>query len=143
MAAQHLDVEHLFTISLKVGDFTHALIRRGPSGTRMVAPVDGGHFEGPNIRGTVVPPGGDWVYARENRVIKIDVRLQLVTDDGEHILMQYQGIGHPQADGTTSIRNAPLFETGAEKYAYLNDLQAVGVGTADAEGVTYDIYRLL
>ena len=108
-----------------------------------MAPVDGGTFEGPGIRGTIVPPGGDWVYARENRTIKVDVRLQLVTDDGEHILMQYQGIGLPQPDGTTEIRTAPLFETGSEKYAYLNDLQAIGIGTSAGPQVTYEIYRLI
>jgi len=142
MAANQIDVEHLFTLTADVGDFSHALIAKGPAGTRLVAPVAGGSFEGPNIRGTIVPPGGDWVYARANRVIKVDVRLQLVTDDDEHILMQYQGIGHPQPDGTTQIRTAPLFETGAQKYAYLNDLQAVGIGTAEGDLVTYEIYRL-
>lgn len=142
MAANQIDVEHLFTLSADVGDFSNALIAKGPVGTRLVAPVVGGSFEGANIRGSVVPPGGDWVYARDNRVIKVDVRLQLVTDDGEHILMQYQGIGHPQPDGTTEIRTAPLFETGAEKYAYLNDLQAVGIGTAAGDKVTYEVYRV-
>ena len=142
MAANQIDVEHLFTLSADVGDFSNALIAKGPVGTRLVAPVVGGSFEGANIRGSVVPPGGDRVYARDNRVIKVDVRLQLVTDDGEHILMQYQGIGHPQPDGTTEIRTAPLFETGAEKYAYLNDLQAVGIGTAAGDKVTYEVYRV-
>ena len=143
MAASQIDVEHLFTLTAKVGSFEHALVKNGPVGTRLVAPVDGGTFEGPEIRGTVVPPGGDWVYARQNRTIKVDVRLQLVTDDGEHILMQYQGIGIPQADGTTEIRTAPLFETGSEKYAYLNDLQAVGIGTSADGSVTYEVYRVL
>jgi hypothetical protein len=37
---------------------------------------------------------------------------------------------------------APLFETGDERYAWLNSIQAVGIGTAGAEGVDYDIYAL-
>ena len=142
MAGTQIDAEHLFTLTADVGDFSHALIKDGPVGTRLVAPVVGGSFEGPNIRGTVVPPGGDWVYARPNRTMKLDVRIQLVTDDGEHILMQYQGIGTPQDDGTTALRTAPLFETGAEKYAYLNDVQAVGIGTSAGDQVRYEIYRL-
>ena len=143
MAASQIDVEFLFSLTANVGSFEHALIANGPSGTRLIAPVDGGSFEGPKVRGTVVAPAGDWVYARQNRVIKLDVRLQLVTDDGEHILMEYQGIGHPQDDGTTEIRSAPLFETGSENNAWLNDLQAVGGGRSADNKVTYDVYRVL
>ena len=139
---QQIDVNHLFSLTALIGDTSHAIIRGGPTGRRMIAPVVGGTFEGPHIRGTIVPPAGDWVHARENRTIHLDVRLQLVTDDGEPILMTYQGIGTPNGDGTTAIRTAPTFETGAEKYAWLNDIQAVGIGTAGAESVTYEIYGL-
>ena len=108
-----------------------------------MAPVTGGEFEGPKVKGTIVPPGGDWVHARRNRTLHLDVRLMLVTDDGESILMTYQGIGHPQEDGSLSIRTAPTFETGAEAYAWLNDVQAVGIGTAGADSVTYEVYALV
>lgn len=141
--AQQIDVEHLFTLTALIGDTSHAVIRGGPTGTRMIAPVTGGTFEGPRLKGTIVPPGGDWVHARKNRTIHLDVRLQLVTDDGESILMTYQGIGKPNDDGTTAIRTAPTFETGAESYVWLNDVQAVGIGTAGTESVTYEIYGLV
>ncbi|MFT7600043.1 MAG: hypothetical protein ACI8TP_002981 [Acidimicrobiales bacterium] len=142
MAANQIDVEHLFTLTALIGDSTHAVIRNGPTGTRMIAPVSGGSFEGPGIKGSIVAPAGDWVHARKNRTIHLDVRLQLATDDGESILMTYQGIGKPNEDGTTSIRSAPTFETGSEKYAWLNDVQAVGIGTAGVESVTYEVYGL-
>ncbi len=142
MAETQLDVEHLFTLTADIGDNTNAVIRKGPAGTRFIAAVTGGTFSGPKLSGTVVPPGGDWVHARANRTMHLDVRLLLVTDDGESILMTYQGIGHPQEDGTSSIRTAPTFETGAEAYAWLNDVQAVGIGTSDPESVSYEIYAL-
>ncbi len=143
MAEAKLDVEHLFTIDLTVGDNTNAVIRGGPTGTRIIAAVEGGSFTGPKMSGTVVAPGGDWVHARKDRTIHLDVRVLLVTDDGESILMTYQGIGQPQEDGTTSIRSAPTFETGAEAYAWLNNVQAVGIGTANGSGVHYEVYALL
>lgn len=142
MAQTQLDVNHLFTLTAYIGDASNALIRGGPTGTRMIAPVTGGEFEGPEIKGTIVAPGGDWVHARTNRSLHLDVRLLLVTDDGESILMTYQGIGLPQDDGTTSLRTAPTFETGAEKYAWLNDLQAIGIGSSADGSVTYDVYAL-
>jgi hypothetical protein len=142
MAEAQIDVEPLFTLTIESGDRSHAVIRGGPTGTRMIVPVIGGQFAGPNIKGTIVPPAGDWVHARKNRTVRLDVRLQLATDDGESILMTYQGIGTPNDDGTAALRTAPTFETGAEKYAWLNDVQAIGIGTADTDSITYEIYAL-
>lgn len=141
MAKKQLDVEYLFTMNLDMGDTSHALIRNGPAGTRYVAPVGGGTFEGPRIKGTVVPPGGDWVRSRSDGTAKLDVRLQLVADDGASILMCYEGIGVPTDDGL-SVRTAPTFETGAEPHAWLNNVQAVGIGLSSGGTVTYDIYAL-
>lgn len=141
MATNQLDVEHLFSLTAELGDRSHAAIRNGPAGTRFIAPVSGGHFEGPKLKGTIVPPGGDWVRARKDGSMKLDVRLQLVTDDGESILMCYEGIGTPTDDGM-SLRTAPTFETGAEAYAWLNNVQAVGIGVGGGESVTYEVYAL-
>ena len=142
MAAKQIDVEPLFSMTLAAGDASNAVIRKGPSGTRIVAAVTGGTFEGPRLKGIIVPPGGDWVTARSNRVIQLDVRILLVTDDNESILMTYQGIGTPGDDGVTHLRTAPRFETGAETYAWLNDIQAVGIGTSTDGTVTYDVFAL-
>ena len=91
--------------------------------------VTGGTFEGPKLRGTLVLPAGEWATVRPDGSAKADVRLTLKTDDGALILMTYHGIGLPQADGNVSIRTAPLFETGDARYAWLNTIQAVGIGT--------------
>lgn len=136
-----LAAEHLFTMTASIGA-SSALIKGGPSGTRFIAEVTGGTFEGPKLSGTILGPAGDWVTARRNRTIKLDVRLTLLTDDGEHILVTYCGVGSPGEDGITNIRTAPLFETGAEKYAWLNDVQAVGIGTSTSDSVTYEVYAL-
>jgi len=36
-----------------------------PHGTRVTAPIASGHFEGPRLRGRVLPGGGDWTLLRE------------------------------------------------------------------------------
>ncbi len=143
MAVTQLDVEHLFTMTLQVGDTRSGVIRQGPKGTRVVAAVESGTFEGPRLRGTVVPPGGDWVHVAPNRTLHLDVRVLLVTDDDEAILMSYQGIGLPGEGGSASLRTAPTFETGAERYAWLNDVQAVGIGETTPGTVTYEVYALV
>jgi len=57
------------------------------------------------------------------------------------ILVTYNGIGHT-TDGGASLRSAPLFETGDSRYAWLTQLQAVGVGERVGTTVSYDIYAL-
>ena len=138
---EQIDVEFLFELTAEIGDASNGFIRNGPTGHRFIAPVSGGHFEGPRVKGTIVPPGGDWVHSRPDRSAHLDVRLQLVTDDGQPILMTYQGIGIPNDEGL-SIRTAPTFETGAEDYAWLNNVQAVGIGQSVTGSVTYRIYAL-
>jgi len=139
MPVDSLPVDYLFTLKLGVGAKPR-MIKNGPQGTRIVAGVDSGTFEGPSLKGTVVPPGGDWVTSRANRVAQLDVRLLLVTDDDATILMQYKGIAD-FAKG--QARSAPQFETGDERYAWLNDVQGVGLGQlAPDGGVSYDVYGL-
>ena len=141
MAVDSLPVEHLFTLRIDADLSQATVIKRGPHGTRVTAGVTGGTFEGPRLRGRIVPPGGDWVTARPHGTLHLDVRLTLVTDDGATILMQYKGISTPDGDGT-KLRTAPLFETGDERYAWLNDVQAVGIGRNDGDDVGYEIYAL-
>ena len=99
----------------------------------------GGTFEGPRLRGRVVPPGGDWVRIGTDGVSHIDVRLLLHTDDGADILMTYTGVA---TDGGRSIRAVPTFEAGDGDYAWLNGVQAVATGTSSGGRVTYEVYGL-
>ena len=53
------------------------------------------------------------------------------------------GIGQLTENGST-IRSAPLFEVGDPRYAWLNRIQAVGIGGRTGEAlVVYEIYALL
>ncbi len=63
-----------------------------PYGKRIIANVDGGHFEGPNIKGTVQPPASDWLLIRADNSVQLDVRVSLVADDNALIYMSYQGL---------------------------------------------------
>ena len=132
-----LPVEFLFAITADTN--LAGIIANGPSGTRVVVEASGGTFEGPKMKGIVKPPGGDWVVVRPDGVMQLDVRILLETDDGAVILMQYQGIG---VDGGENIRTAPLFETGDERYAWLNSVQAVAHGSVGEGNVTYNVFAL-
>ncbi len=140
MAETTIPVEYLFTMSATLRP-DPSVIANGPQGSRVVVVVTGGTFEGPRLRGTVDNSGGDWVTARPDGSIKLDVRALLHTDDGADILVTYTGIGTRTPDGL-QIRTSPLFETGDERYAWLNNVQAVGIGKAGTNLVTYDVFAL-
>ena len=114
-----------------------------PAGTRVVVTAMRGKFTGPRLRGVVADvAGGDWVTVRPDGSMKVDVRLVLRTDDGAEILMTYSGIGHRDAHGATTLRTAPMFETGDASYTWLNGIQAAAQGTTADGSVTYDVYAL-
>ena len=124
-----LEVEHPFSMTVTTARAPEATLRRGPQGTRVVVAATGGTFQGQRLRGRIVAPGGDWVTVRANGALQLEVRLLLVTDDGAGILVQYQGLSLDVGDGTRRIRTAPRFETGGPHYDWLNEVQAVGLGS--------------
>ena len=137
-----LPVQFLFRLEAELG--ARAAIENGPQGSRVIREVTGGRFEGPRLNGTVEAPGGDWVTVRaDGKSAKLDVRLTLRTHDGAVILMTYNGVRFPSETGEAVLRTAPLFETGDSRYAWLNCVQAVGIGHVGAtSAVTYEVYEL-
>ena len=63
-----------------------------PYGKQIIANVDGGHFEGPNIKGTVQPPAGNWLLIQADNSVRLDARVSLVRGDNTLIYMNYQGL---------------------------------------------------
>ena len=153
---ERLDARLLFTLELEIGYERVQVIGDLPAGRRMVAPVDGGTFEGERLRGTVVGGGADWVTFRSDGAMLIDVRLTLRTHDGAHILMFYQGLAHAPADVMARFnrreavaphlvyaRTTPRFETSAPAYDWLNRVIAVSKGCRTAKGPMYKVFEIL
>jgi Protein of unknown function (DUF3237) len=138
--AQKLEYELLYKIDLSLEKGIE--LGKTPIGTRVIYSVKGGTFEGPKLKGKVKPIGGDWVLRLDSLTTKLDVRLLLETDDGQLISSTYTGFVHKNPDGTTYWRITPVFETGSNKYAWLNYLIAVGVGKFREGGVTYEVYAI-
>lgn len=138
MAAASLPVEHLFTLELTADTGQAHQIRSGPAGRRLIAAISGGTFKGAKLTGTVAAQtGADWVTIRADKTLRLDVRVVLRTDDDAVIYMYYGGIGQ---EG--QFRTAPYFETDAEQYNWLNNVQGVGIGSTGPNGPVYEIYAL-
>jgi len=127
-----------------------------PYGVRTYVPVAGGNFEGPRLRGKILPGGGDWLLLRSDGVLELDLRITLETDDHALIYMTFQGVRHgpPEVSAAFSrkdvvdptryyFRTVPRFETSAEPYAFLNRIVAVGVGETRPDGAVHRIDEIL
>jgi len=127
-----------------------------PCGSRNIAPIEGGHFEGPRLRGKVLPGGGDWTLLRADGVLELDLRLTLETDDGALLYMTSFGLRHGPPEVIAALgrgesvdpsayyfRTTLRFETSHPKYAFLNQLLAVSSGDRRAEGPIYTIHELI
>ncbi len=134
-----LKTELLFEMKVSAGETQN--LGATPHGNRRVVAVTGGTFSGPKLRGEILPNGGDWLCVRPDGVTELDVRITLRTDDGHLIYVSYRGIvsASPEVkerikDGKKAdpseiyFRTTPLFETGSEKYGWLNRIVTVGVG---------------
>ena len=115
----------------------------GAIGNRQIVSVTGGTFEGPRLKGKVLPPGGDWLQTVSGNVRLLDVRALLVTDDEQRIYMTYKGVMHTPPGGSLYWRTTPYFETASEKYAWLNSIVCVGVGYTVPTKVPYRIFQIL
>jgi hypothetical protein len=127
-----------------------------PHGARVIAPIASGSFEGPRLRGKVLPGGCDWTLLRSDGVLELDLRLTLGTDDGATIYMTSSGLRHGPPDVLAALargepvdpskyyfRTAVRFETSAPQYAFLNRSIAVSSGDRRASGPIYTIEEIV
>ena len=126
-----------------------------PFGTRGLAVVTGGSFEGPRLKGTIWAGGGDWLLRGPDGVTRLDVRITFETGDGALIYVQYYGVnrpdgsrpmpqpGEPSEYGDAYFMTVPRFETGDDRYAWLNGLVCVAEGKRTEQGVAYRVYAVV
>src|SRR3990170_5525913 len=134
--------EFLFEVSVDLEEAQQ--VGATPHGNRQIYYVKGGTFEGRNLKGEVLPGGGDWLLLRPDGAGELDVRATLRTDDGHLIYSYYRGILRGQPDTADFyFRTAPFYETASEKYGWLNRIVAVGVGTVETNRVSYDVFEIV
>jgi len=130
---------HFATMTVELGE--SFVIKGGPVGTRIVAEVDTIVVAGPELNASMVgKSAADWLtVGPDGSYGTLDVRATLKTDDDELIYVEYSGRIN-LTDG--SVVSAPLFQTGAEKYDWLNRMQAVGVGHNSPDNLVYEMYEV-
>jgi hypothetical protein len=128
----------------------------GPLGVRVVGGVATGTVSGTRINGTIVGPGADWMLIGPDGFGRVDVRLQLETGDGAVVFVRYEGLIElngvssaalidPAAETTWDeqyFRTTPRFETGDDRYGWLNRTTFVARGRVTSDGLEYEVFRV-
>ena len=129
------------TITAQLGDMIE--VGAGPKGTRLVVDVPELKLESNRVNATLATnDAADWLTMSEDGTLgSLDVRFTLRTDDGAFIYVEYGG----RVDMATGlVASAPTFQTGDDRYKWLNRVQAVGAGHVNLEtGVlVYNLYEV-
>ena len=124
-------------------------------GRRRVIPIAGGAFEGPSLRGTILPGGADWQVVHPDGMATIDTRYTLQTHDRALISVATQGVRHGAPEVLARIAAGELvdpaeyyfrvsirYEAAESEYAWLNRIVAVASAVRLAATVVYDAYAV-
>ena len=126
-----------------------------PLGRRRIIPITGGSFRGEKLAGRVLPGGADWQVIRADGVAELDARYTLETDDraliyvrnfgyrhGPAEVLQRLAAGEPVDPSLYYMRTTPRFETGAERYRWLNRIVCVATGARRAAAVELEVFEV-
>jgi hypothetical protein len=126
-----------------------------PRGRRRIIPIEGGTFEGPELRGDVLPGGADWQIVREDGLAELDARYTLRTDSGELIYIQNIGIRHATPDIVAKLlagedvdpslvyfKTIPSFETAAARLQWLTKAIFIASGERHPHDVFIRVWRV-
>jgi Protein of unknown function (DUF3237) len=129
-----------------------------PLGERLCWQVSTATLRGPRVTATLSMPGTDWIRLGPDGIRRPDLRAQLVTDDGELILLRYDlalirsserflaalAAGEPTEFDDQYMRMSPQFEVGAGQYVWLCENLFLGRGRLTGpNAIEYELYRVL
>jgi Protein of unknown function (DUF3237) len=124
-----------------------------PDGLRVDWHFIEGQFVGPELEGTFLPGGADWMRIRSDGVALVDVKGCLQTKTGGRVYCTYQGAVDLGSDGyARALRGEfdplppfvgnPTYATAEKTLQWLNRAQCIAVGRVDMKAlrVEYDAY---
>lgn len=126
-----------------------------PAGRRRIVPILGGRFDGPELRGKVLPGGADWQIVRADGFTELDTRYTIETDAGSKVYVRNAGIRHAHPaiieqllagervdPSQVYFRTVPVFETSAPELQWMTRAIFVGVGERQPSDVIIRFWRL-
>ena len=123
-------------------------------GRRRIVPQIGGTFEGPDMKGKLLPGvSADWQILLPDGTALGDIRYTLQTDAGALLYVQSRGVRHGSPEvlarlsrgedvdaSEYTFRTSTQIETASRNLDWLNKGVFVSVGGRRPGGVTYETY---
>lgn len=147
-------LEFAFELEIQVSPLPE--VGKTTKGTRKIISITGGSFEGPKIKGTIIPGGYDWQLIRNDGVIEIEARYVLQTEEGFMITIVNTGLRHAPEhvmqrlvageDVDPSLyyfRCVPIFETSETKYEWLTKNIFIANGIRKSSLVIIEVWKVL
>jgi hypothetical protein len=144
-----------FAMELRVNVGTPVEIGDVRGGRRRIVAIEGGLFEGPDVRGTVRAGGADWQIIRADGVTELEARYTLETDAGELVYVRNAGIRHapatvmqkllagePVDPSLVYFRTVPVFETSAARLQWLTRAMFLATGERHPRDVVIRVWRV-
>ena len=131
---------------LELGEVSH--------GRRRIVPQIGGTFEGPHLKGKLLPGvSADWQIVLPDGTALEDIRYTLQTDDGALLYVQSRGVRHGSAEvlarlgsgedvdaSEYTFRTWTQIETASLRLDWLNKGVFISVGGRQPDSVVYETY---
>jgi hypothetical protein len=127
-----------------------------PDGHRRHIPILSGTFEGPLLRGEILPGGADWQVTRSDNILLLDAIYAMRTDDGTVIQVRNRGMrsGPPEAMAALArgervdpasiyFRAAPIFVTPTGRYDWLGKALFLCTGERWADGIRLWVWKVV
>lgn len=97
-----------------------------PFGERRMVPITGGTFEGPGLRGIVVPGGAHRQLVRRDGSVALDAIYELQTEDGVIISVRNRVLSRRPKDAPPYVFSNIELTAPEGRYGWLNDFVYVG-----------------
>lgn len=95
-------------------------VGKTPLGQRRFIPITGGTFEGPKLKGEIIPGGADWQLSHPNGSTEVDALYAVRVDDGTVLIVRNTGLISDQGG---YMKTALRFEAPEGPHEWLNQYQ--------------------
>lgn len=139
-----------FTLQLRVTIDGAYTVGDTEHGKRIVIPITGGTFEGPRLKGTILPGGADYQMANADGTrTELEAIYSIMTEDSVYIHVRNRGLicdgKDAQGQPYYYFKAAPQFEAPKDsRYAWLNNALFVcqPEWVKDFKGIVLNVWRV-
>ena len=111
-------------------DLIAGIVELPPQGTRFIITFEGKIY-GEKINGSI--KGTDYLLVRADGQFILNLQASILTDDGEMVFLEEDGILTPNNDGTAQLHLNMHFTTFSQNYNWLNKKHVWGIGEVNMQ----------